>query len=241
MFFCFVLKQTFLYTTIHESSNRGTRGSCVSNTKTSQDHSWQGPIFQEDNEKECWNLLKCRLGWINYSLKIRRSTPRYFTYVWGNLVGRRSNKQSVVTWSSAKVEFRAVAHGICEGIWLVRLPVELKIPLEKPMKMFCDNQVAISIVKNLVHHDWTKHVETNCHFIKEKMKERIITLIYTPAGLQTVDVLAKALPTSNFEDLSCKLGMINIYSLAWGREWNFSFAFSVILQMVFTVVYYFCI
>ena len=82
------------------------------------------------------------------------------------------------------------------------------------MEMFCDNEAVISIAKNLVHNDRTKHVEIDHHFIKEKIEEGIITLIYTPTGLQTVDVLTKALPRSNFEDLSCYLGMINIYNLA---------------------------
>ena len=134
--------------------------------------------------------------------------------MWGNLVTWRSKKQSIVSRSTAKVEFRAMAHGICEGIWLKRLLVELKIPLEKPIKMFCDNQVAISIAKNLVHHDRTKHMEIDRHFIKEKVEEGSINLIYTPTGLQTADILTKALPRSNFEDLSSKLVMINIYNPA---------------------------
>jgi len=39
----------------------------------------------------------------------------------GNLVTWRSKKQSVVARSSAEAEFRALAHGICEGIWIKRL------------------------------------------------------------------------------------------------------------------------
>ena len=62
------------------------------------------------------------------------------------------------------------------------------------MKMFCDNQAAISIAKNPVHHYKTKHVEVDCHFIKEKVEERMILLLYTPTCLQTADILTKALP-----------------------------------------------
>ena len=77
------------------------------------------------------------------------------------------------------------------------------------MKKFCDNQVVISITKNLVHHDQTKHVEINHHFIKEKIEETI-SLVYTPTTLQTTNILlTKALSRTNFEDLRSKQGMIN--------------------------------
>ncbi|KAI9162582.1 hypothetical protein LWI28_028704 [Acer negundo] len=144
----------------------------------------------------------------------RRSTSGYCTYVRGNLVTWRSKKQSVVSRSSAEAEFRAMAHGICEGIWLRRLLTELKVPMEGAMRMFCDNQAAISIAKNPVHHDRTKHVEIDRHFIKEKLEEGSVKLIYTPTALQTADILTKALPRANFDDMSTKLGMINIYNPA---------------------------
>ncbi|RVW92046.1 Retrovirus-related Pol polyprotein from transposon RE1 [Vitis vinifera] len=50
----------------------------------------------------------------------RRSTSGYCSFVWGNLVTWRSKKQSVVTRSSAEAEYRALAQGIYEGIWIKR-------------------------------------------------------------------------------------------------------------------------
>ncbi|RVW52456.1 Retrovirus-related Pol polyprotein from transposon RE1 [Vitis vinifera] len=134
--------------------------------------------------------------------------------VWGNLVTWRSKKQSVVARSSAEAEFRAMAQGICEGIWLNRLLEELRVPLKHPMVLYCDNQAAISIAKNPVHHDRTKHVEIDRHFIKEKIEEGVFKVSYTPTNCQTADILTKALARVNFEDLTEKLGMINIYNVA---------------------------
>nr|CAN69341.1 hypothetical protein VITISV_011148 [Vitis vinifera] len=54
-----------------------------------------------------------------------------------------------------------------KGMWIKRLLEELKFPIDSPMRIFCDNQAAISVAKNLVHHDRTKHVEIDCHFTKE--------------------------------------------------------------------------
>src|ERR1044072_604750 len=117
------------------------------------------------------------------SISDRKSTNGYCTYVWGNLVTWRSKKQSVVAISSAEAEYRALAQSICEGLWLE----ELRISTLEPMKVFCDNLAAISIAKNHVHHDRTKHVEIDRHFIKEKVESRILNLVYTPTHLQVAD------------------------------------------------------
>ena len=95
----------------------------------------------------------------------RRSTSGYCSYVWGNLVTWRSKKQPVVARSSAEAEFRALAQGIYEGMWLKRLLDELEIPITGPIGMMYDNQSAIAIAKNPVHHDRMKHVEIDRHFI----------------------------------------------------------------------------
>ena len=57
---------------------------------------------------------------------------------------------------------------------------ELGISTKKPIKMFCDNQFAISIVKNPLHHDRMKHIEIDRHFISEKIEKAIVRLVYTP-------------------------------------------------------------
>ncbi|RVW39753.1 Copia protein [Vitis vinifera] len=85
----------------------------------------------------------------------RRSTSGYCSFVWGNLVTWRSKKQSVVARSSAEAEYRALAQGICEGIWIKGVLSELGQMSSSPILMMCDNQAAISIAKNPVQHDRT--------------------------------------------------------------------------------------
>lgn len=80
------------------------------------------------------------------------------------------------------------------------------------MKVFCDNQSAIKIAKNPVHHDRTKHVEIDRHFIKEKIDNGIMSLLHVSTSQQIADILTKALPRKNFEELSSKLSLINIYA-----------------------------
>ncbi|RVW52517.1 Retrovirus-related Pol polyprotein from transposon TNT 1-94 [Vitis vinifera] len=145
------------------------------------------------------------------SLTDRRSTTGYCSYVWGNLVTWRSKKQSVVARSSAEAEFRAMAHGICEGMWLQRILKELGIISNSTMTVLCDNKATISIAKNPVQHDRTKHVEIDRHFIKEKLEGGTIRLMYIPSSRQTADILTKALPKTTYENMKSKLGMLDIY------------------------------
>ena len=86
----------------------------------------------------------------------------------------RSKKQSVVARSSAEAEFRAMAHGICELLWIKIILSDLGIKWKEPMKLYCDIKSAISIAHNPVQHDRTKHVEVDRHFIKEKLKNGLI-------------------------------------------------------------------
>ncbi|KAJ9556963.1 hypothetical protein OSB04_011577 [Centaurea solstitialis] len=133
---------------------------------------------------------------------------RLCTFVWGNLVTWRSKKQSVVARSSVEDEYRAMAHGICEGMWLKRLLNELKVETSEPIKLSCDNEAAIRISKNPVYHDRTKHIEIDRHFISEKIEAKVISIGYTPSQQQIADILTKALQRPVFENLCSKLGMI---------------------------------
>ena len=85
------------------------------------------------------------------------------------------------------------------------------------MKMYCDNKVVINISHNSVHHDRTKHVEVDRHFIKEKVEDGTICMVYVPTNKQVADALAKALSRRLFEQLVDKLGMFNLYNPTWEK------------------------
>ncbi|KAK2970690.1 hypothetical protein RJ640_023895 [Escallonia rubra] len=126
-----------------------------------------------------------------------RSTSGYFTFVGGNLVTWRSKKQNVVARSSAEAEFRGIALGVCEALWLRLLLQDLGCVSKQPIKLYCDNKAACDIVHNPVQHERTKHVVIDRFFIKEKLDEKIVELLHIRSEDQLADILTKAVSSRN--------------------------------------------
>ena len=122
----------------------------------------------------------------------RRSTSGYFTFVEGNLVTWKSKKQKVVARSSAEAEFRGMAHGVCELLWIRNILRDLGIQYATPMNLYCDNKAAIQI--------------------KENLDEKIIQFPFIQSKSQLVDILTKAVSGKVFHGIIDKLGMIDIYA-----------------------------
>ncbi|BBH00157.1 transposable element gene [Prunus dulcis] len=85
-----------------------------------------------------------------YNITHRSSTSGYFTFIGGILVTWRSKKQNVVARSSAEAEYRGIAQGVCELLWLGIILSEIDFPPKKVMELYCDNQAVREIANNLV-------------------------------------------------------------------------------------------
>ena len=144
----------------------------------------------------------------------RRSTTGYCTFIGGNLVTWKSKKQTVVARSSAEAEYRAMAHTTCEVVWLRSFLEELGFRVQLPIPMHCDNQAAIHIASNPVFHERTKHIEVDCHIVREKIDSGILATPFVPTGAQIADIFTKSLFKPRFEFLCNKLGFCDIYSPA---------------------------
>ncbi|KAM5578991.1 hypothetical protein ABKV19_009000 [Rosa sericea] len=169
----------------------------------------KGLIFSKNNHLDVSGYTDA--DWAG-NITDRRSTSGYFTFVGGNLVTWKSKKQKVVARSSAEAEYRGMARGLCEMLWLRNLLRDLGFRQKKAMSLYCDNKAAIEIAHNLVQHDRTKHVEVDRHFIKEKLDGHIILFPFVPTDEQLADILTKALSRKAFYDSLDKLGIRDLYA-----------------------------
>lgn len=120
----------------------------------------------------------------------------------------------MVARSSAEVEFRAMAQGVCEHLWIKLLLSDLGINQTDSMRLDCDNKAAINIAHNPVQYDRTKHVEIDRHFIKEKLTSGTICTPFVQSGEQLADILTKGVGNKPFHDILGKLGMRDIFAPA---------------------------
>ena len=105
-----------------------------------------------------------------------------------------------------------MAQSMCEIMWLHQLLMEVGIKTLIPAKHLYDNQAALHIASNPVFHERTKHIEIDCHFVREKIQLNLISTGYVKTGEQLGDIFTKALSGDRVSYLCNKLGMIDIYA-----------------------------
>lgn len=142
----------------------------------------------------------------------RKSITGFCVVLGNSLLCWKSKKQNTVSRSSTEAEYRALASLTCEIQWLQFLFNDLMVQFSQPAFVYCDSKSAIYLAHNPTFHERSKHIELDCHVIREKIISRLIHLLLVSTNDQLAGVFTKPLHSPAFSSILSKLGLCTIHS-----------------------------
>jgi hypothetical protein len=83
--------------------------------------------------------------------------------------------------------------------------------IAKPLKIFCDNPVAVSFSHNTGSSLRSKHIDIKYLFVREKIVDSHICVVHTPIEHMLADHLTKGLSLRVFSGACDSYGFIRIF------------------------------
>ena len=162
------------------------------------------------------HVLRYVKGTLDYELCFRKSAERlklvgYSDASWGSSFDRmsitgycfklndngpaiswKSKKQPTVALSSCEAEYMALGAATQECLFLTQVLCDIDQNTQhEPVTIFEDNQGAIALVNNPVHHQRSKHIDIKYHFIRDVCDKGKINVVYLPTDEMVADIFTK--------------------------------------------------
>ncbi|GKA03751.1 putative ribonuclease H-like domain-containing protein [Tanacetum coccineum] len=139
----------------------------------------------------------------------RKSTTRGCQFLGCRLISWQCKKQTVVANSTTEAEYIAASNCYGQVLWIQSKLLDYGYNFMQT-KIHIDNESTICIVKNLVFHLKTKHIEIMHHFIRDSNEKKLIQMIKIHTDQNVADLLIKAFDVSRFQYLIASTGMFNL-------------------------------
>nr|GEY25748.1 putative ribonuclease H-like domain-containing protein [Tanacetum cinerariifolium] len=139
----------------------------------------------------------------------RKSTTRHCQFLGKRLISWQCKKQTIVANSTTKPEYVVAASYCRQVLWIQNQMLDYGLNFMNT-KIYIDNKSTICIVKNLVFHSKTKHIEIRHHFIRDSYEKKLIQVIKIYTDHNVADLLTKAFDVSKFNFLVASIRLVNL-------------------------------
>ncbi|GKE61567.1 hypothetical protein Tco_1511934 [Tanacetum coccineum] len=95
----------------------------------------------------------------------------------------------------------------CKVTWLVSLLKDFGLKDLGPVDLKCDNKATIYMAANPVFHARTKHIEIDCHYVRDHIKRGEVLPSHVSTKSQLADIFTKVLTVDQHYQLLSKLGV----------------------------------
>jgi hypothetical protein len=102
----------------------------------------------------------------------------------------------------------------CELSWLTALLHDFHVPPSQASLFYCDSKAALYIAANPVFHKRTKHIELDCHLVRDKIQQGSLRTMHINSQLNLADLFTKAVGLTVFARLLPKMNVLNIFCSA---------------------------
>jgi hypothetical protein len=105
-----------------------------------------------------------------------------------------SKMQSIVALSTMEAEHTAAVPAIQNNIWIRNLVKSTNIPSLNYVyatTLLGDNQAAIAIAENPMHHQKSKHIQLKFQYVMDQVKKNYVVMEYIQSKLNCADIFTK--------------------------------------------------
>ncbi|GJT34176.1 putative ribonuclease H-like domain-containing protein [Tanacetum coccineum] len=140
----------------------------------------------------------------------RKSITGGCQFLGRRLISWQCKKQTVVANSTTEVEYVTASSCYGQVLWIQSQLLDYGNNNFMNIKIFIENESTICIVKNLMFHLKTKHIEIRHHFIRDSNEKKLIQMIKIHTDQNVTDLLTKTFDVSRFQYLIASIEMLNL-------------------------------
>ena len=133
----------------------------------------------------------------------RRSVSGNIIKLNGNAIMWRTKRHKSIATSSAESEYIALSDTVKDVMWTEKILNEI-IKTHIPIRIMCDNQATIFMVKNDAHSK-SRHIDIKLMFTNNEITTREYQLDYCPSEQMEADIMTKGTDPSTFSRLAKKI------------------------------------